>query len=124
MSFPKKQSSASKPCSKADAVDDARISPANTADEDVRTDLEQTIEKKERRKVRAKREGQQSPWFGLGMFGLVGWSVALPTLFGIALGSWIDRRWSGQISWTLTLLFCGVVIGGINAWYWMHKESR
>ncbi len=58
------------------------------------------------------------------MFGLVGWSVAVPTLIGIALGTWIDRTWPGEVSWTLTLLFVGVVIGCANAWRWIQRESR
>jgi predicted F0F1-ATPase subunit len=31
-------------------------------------------------------------WFGLGMMGLIGWSVAVPTLLGAALGLWLDSR--------------------------------
>jgi ATP synthase protein I len=58
------------------------------------------------------------------MFGLVGWSVAIPTLIGIAVGVWIDRTHSGPYSWTLMLLFAGVVVGCLNAWYWVKKESK
>lgn len=58
------------------------------------------------------------------MFGLVGWAVALPTLLGIAPGLWIDERWPGPISWTLNLLIIGVLIGCLNAWYWVSKESE
>jgi ATP synthase protein I len=60
----------------------------------------------------------------LGMMGLVGWSVAIPTLIGVALGWWIDRSWPGRMSWTLTLLFVGVAIGCLNAWYWVRQESE
>lgn len=37
---------------------------------------------KEKRKLKAERHKDRDVWFGLGMFGLVGWSVALPTLLG------------------------------------------
>ncbi len=57
------------------------------------------------------------------MFGLVGWSVAIPTLIGIAVGVWLDRRWPGQVSWTLTFLIIGVALGCLNAWYWVKQES-
>jgi len=96
----------------------------NEKNESNRTDFPQAVGEKERRKLRAKREGRHSPWFGLGMFGLIGWSVALPTLLGVAVGTWIDRHWPSQVSWTLTLIFFGVVVGGMNAWYWMQKESK
>ena len=79
---------------------------------------------KEARKVRAQREGDRSVWFGLGMFGLVGWSVAIPTLIGVAAGIWIDKHWPGPRSWTLMCLIIGVIVGCINAWYWVKRESR
>jgi predicted F0F1-ATPase subunit/F1F0 ATPase subunit 2 len=52
---------------------------------------------KESRKLKARREKGRSLWFGMGMFGLVGWSVAIPTLAGIALGVWVDTRWPGPL---------------------------
>jgi predicted F0F1-ATPase subunit len=48
-------------------------------------------------------------WFGLGMMGLIGWSVAIPTLLGAALGIWLDSRHPGSHSWTLALLVAGLV---------------
>jgi ATP synthase protein I len=81
------------------------------------------VSRKEERKIRARREGERSAWFGLGMFGLIGWSVAVPTLAGIALGLWIDSRWPSSYSWTLMLLFVGIVLGCMNAWYWLNKEG-
>ncbi len=84
----------------------------------------ETVERKVRRRLRARREGERGPWFWMGMFGLVGWSVAVPTVAGVALGIWIDDRWPGGISWTLNLLIVGVVVGCLNAWYWVRQESR
>lgn len=81
------------------------------------------VEEKAARKLKARQTGRRSIWFGLGMFGLIGWSVALPTLAGVALGLWIDRHWPSRISWTLTLLFVGVVLGCLNAWRWIKRES-
>jgi len=56
------------------------------------------------------------------MFGLVGWSVAVPAVAAIALGVWIDTRYPSQYSWTLMLLVVGVTIGCFNAWYWVTRE--
>ncbi len=75
------------------------------------------------RKLRAREEHERSAWFGLGMFGLIGWSVVVPTLIGVAAGIWLDRRWPGQVSWTLTLLIIGMAVGCLNAWYWIKQES-
>jgi ATP synthase protein I len=84
------------------------------------------VEGKQTRKLRARREREEDRrvWFGLGMFGLVGWSVAIPTLIGIALGVWIDMTWPSRVSWTLMLMFIGVILGCLNAWYWVQRESR
>jgi len=76
------------------------------------------------RRLRARSQRNRSIWFGLGMFGLIGWSIAVPTVAGIALGVWIDRHWPGPISWTLSLLFVGLALGCINAWRWIQRESH
>lgn len=62
--------------------------------------------------------------FWLGMFGLVGWSVAIPTLIGVAVGVWLDGRSEQSFSWTLTLLGVGLAVGCAIAWYWVRQESR
>lgn len=89
-----------------------------------KSQLSDIIEKKEIRKIKARKEKDRGVWFGFGMFGLVGWSVAVPTLLGIALGVWIDSTYASRYSWTLMFLFVGVVLGCMNAWYWVKKESR
>jgi ATP synthase protein I len=76
------------------------------------------------RKLRAQRHISRTIWYGLGMMGLVGWSVAVPTLLGAALGIWLDKRYPGSHSWTLTLLLIGLISGCLNAWHWVAKEDR
>jgi ATP synthase protein I len=75
------------------------------------------------RKLRAQRKGQ-SVWFGLGMLGLIGWSVAVPTLAGAGIGLWIDKHHPGVHSWTLALLMAGIVLGCANAWHWVSHENK
>jgi ATP synthase protein I len=75
------------------------------------------------RKLKARHHPTQV-WIGLGMMGLIGWSVALPTLLGAALGLWLDKRYVGAHSWTLALLVAGLVIGCANAWHWVVKEDK
>ena len=74
-------------------------------------------------KLRARR-GSHGVWFGLGMMGLIGWSVAIPTLLGAALGLWLDRQYPGKHAWTLALLVAGLSIGCFNAWHWVTKEDK
>lgn len=75
-------------------------------------------------KLKAQRHATQTIWTGLGMMGLVGWSVAVPTLLGAALGIWIDEHYPGTHSWTLALLVIGLCLGCINAWHWIDKEDK
>jgi ATP synthase protein I len=76
------------------------------------------------RKIRAKRNATPGVWFGLGMMGLIGWSVVVPTLLGAALGLWLDQRYPGGRSWTLALLVAGLALGCFNAWLWVTKEDQ
>jgi ATP synthase protein I len=75
------------------------------------------------RKLKARRS-THGVWFGLGMMGLIGWSVAIPTLLGAAIGHWLDKQHPAQRSWTLALLVAGLVIGCLNAWRWVAKEDK
>lgn len=82
------------------------------------------VRAKERRKKRARERGGRGILFGMGMFGLVGWSVAIPTVLALALGIWIDAHYDPRFSWTLMLLVVGIALGCLNAWYWIREESR
>jgi ATP synthase protein I len=89
-----------------------------------RARYQRTIGAKADRMLAARRNGSESVWFGLGMMGVVGWSVAVPTLLGTALGIWLDQHHPGSHSWTLMLLIMGLLIGCLNAWYWVAKEDQ
>jgi ATP synthase protein I len=86
--------------------------------------LADKIGAKEARRLRARKHKDRSIWFGLGSFGVIGWSVAVPTLLGVALGYWIDTTWPGRYSWTLMLLLGGLLVGCMSAWYWLTYESQ
>jgi len=77
---------------------------------------------KQERMLRA-RTGKGRLWSPIAIFGVVGWSVTMPTLIGVAAGVWIDRRWPGRISWTLTLLFAGLIIGCVSAWMRVKEDK-
>lgn len=81
------------------------------------------ISQKEQLKLKAIRD-KNGVWFGLGMMGMVGWSVAVPTLLGAALGVWLDKSHPQTFSWTLSLLLVGLVVGVIIAGYWVQNEDK
>lgn len=98
--------------------------PSPTKGEDGKSDrLPEQVGGKATRKLRARRADRPSIWFGLGLFGVVGWSVALPTVLGALLGLWLDRRWPSGHSWTLTLLATGLTLGCASAWRWLQKQN-
>ncbi len=87
-------------------------------------DLSREVGDKARRKLKAQKDDQRSVWSGLGMFGLIGWSIVAPTLAGAALGIWLDRRYPHSFSWTLSLLILGLLAGCVIAWQWVEKEHQ
>ena len=74
-------------------------------------------------KLRTRRKAVKTIWFGFGMFGLIGWSVAVPTLAGAWIGIKLDRLYPSAHSWTLTLIVIGLCLGSFNAWHWVSREQ-
>ena len=81
------------------------------------------IERAAHRLQKARNEPPPSPLRGLGTFGMVGWSIAVPTVGGIFLGLWLDRVAPQGFSWTVALLLGGAVIGGFISWRWIAREG-
>jgi len=88
------------------------------------TDFSRKIGAQEARKLRAQGNAARSIWFGFGMSGLIGWSVAVPAVLGALIGLWIDHRYPGSHSWTLALLAAGLALGCWNAWRWVDQQDR
>jgi ATP synthase protein I len=93
---------------------------AHTANEE--TAFSRQVGAQAARKLRAQSRASRGVWFGLGMSGLVGWSVTVPPLMGAALGLWVDRHYPSHFSWTLMLLLSGLILGCLNAWHWVASE--
>ncbi len=74
------------------------------------------------RKALARRAGPQAAWSGLGMIGIVGWSIVLPTLLGAFLGGFIERHSASPHTWTLALLVAGLMLGCVNAAMWISRQ--
>lgn len=80
------------------------------------------VQERQAQMARAK-DQRNSFWNAISILGVVGWSVALPTLIGIALGVWIDRRWPSRFSWALMLLIAGLLFGCFTAWQRIRKDA-
>ena len=91
---------------------------------DGQTEFIRKVGEQEARKLKARRETAQTIWSGFAMFGLIGWSIVVPTLIGVALGHWLDKRHPSPHSWTLALLVAGLIIGCLNAWHWVAREIK
>ena len=83
------------------------------------------------REVHAKQESlkrseahKETFWSSVAMLGVIGWSVALPSLAGVALGLWIDHRWPSRISWAAVLFASGLAYGCAAAWNHMRGTHR
>lgn len=90
--------------------------------EDDRRQFGHTVGRKANRRLAARRRGDDV-LFWLGMLGLIGWSVAIPTVAGVALGLWLERVAPAPFSWVLTMLVVGLTLGLLNAWMWVRRES-
>jgi ATP synthase protein I len=82
------------------------------------------IGQRARRMKAARDDPGPSPLRGIGTFGMIGWSIAVPTVGGAFLGMWLDRVAPQEFSWTIALLLGGVVVGGFIAWGWIGKEGE
>ena len=79
---------------------------------------------REKRMLKTKRTKMRSVCLGLGFFGLIGWSIVVPTLIGAGIGRWLDAAHPGERSRTLALLIAGLTLGCFNAGHWIMKEQR
>lgn len=86
--------------------------------------FEQRITRREERLRRARARPDRTIAVGLGTFGLVGWTIALPMFLGTLLGLWLDNRMGGGVRWTLGLMMLGLIIGASNVWAWLERQRR
>jgi len=85
---------------------------------------QERIRRDAERMARARRRPLFSPLAGLGLFGVIGWSVAIPTVGGALLGTWLDRVAPQKFTWTLALILGGLTVGVIVAWESVARENR
>ncbi|ABE35974.1 F0F1-ATPase subunit family protein [Paraburkholderia xenovorans LB400] len=76
------------------------------------------------RERRARDEPEPSLGNRLGQIGILGWSIVIPTLLGLAIGHWLDRHFGTGVFFSAPLLMIGAAFGLWSAWKWMHRQTR
>lgn len=102
------------------ALNISKSAPSNSS----KSVFSQQVGQTANRKLRAQRHNYKLVWAGLGMMGLIGWSVAIPTMVGALIGIWLDKDYPTAYSWTLTLLLAGLCLGCATAWRWVAQEDQ
>jgi len=82
--------------------------------------FEKALASKIKRRAKCKPCGNFAGPFAL--FGIVGWSIAVPSILAAMFGRWVDARYGGGYAFTLPLIVLGIVSGSVNAWRCISKE--
>ncbi|SAL52182.1 ATP synthase gene 1 [Caballeronia sordidicola] len=72
---------------------------------------------------RARETPEPSLGSRLGQIGVLGWLIVVPTLLGLTLGHWLDRRFHTGVFFAAPLLMVSAGIGLWCAWRWMHRQT-
>ena len=59
-----------------------------------------------------------------GVIGIIGWSLLVPVLLGIAGGIWLDKTFKDSIPWSAILILVGLSVGVFNAWFWVVQNRK
>ena len=96
---------------------------ARDKEEELEDEFEVRVRRQRELIERGRLEKGQSFWRYVGLIGVVGWSVVVPTALGVLLGLWIDRKYDTSSRWTLIMLIFGLAVGCLNAWRAITREQ-
>jgi ATP synthase protein I len=85
--------------------------------------LEAAARQASKRHERGQRDPEPSIGNRLAQIGILGWTIVVPTLVGLALGRWLDRFFGSRILFSAPLLMIGAALGLWSAWKWMHRQQ-
>jgi ATP synthase protein I len=83
--------------------------------------LEESVQKRVRRMKQADKE--RRTLIGQSVYlGTLGVMFVLPVVAGAYLGEWVDSLSEGyEVHWTVSLIILGVIIGGINVYFFVRE---
>lgn len=99
-------------------------SPLDPSPGDVESALQRAVAQRAKRRAFWQTHGERSLAQNLAMIGALGWLVITPTLAGVFLGRWLDRRFDVGIFWTGALLTAGLATGCVIAWRRVQQIQR
>ena len=85
--------------------------------------LRRSVELRQRRETRWRRDGERPIWRNLSMIGAFGWLIVVPILLGAIAGRWLDSRTGGGLFWTGGLIVAGATLGLALVWQRIKKED-
>jgi len=84
--------------------------------------LDEAVRVRRERRALAERDRGRPIGRDLALIGAIGWTIIVPTLLGIFIGRWLDRRVGSGLLWTLGLLFAGLTVGCALAWQRVNRS--
>lgn len=96
--------------------------PRTDADEPHHSGLPAVVRRERGREARALAGRALGGLRGLAAVGMLGWLIVVPTLAGLFVGRWVDRRLGSGITLTGALLVVGLAVGCRLAWTRMHRS--
>lgn len=122
---------AARPAGRAETGDpaqpDASLQPGGPPErprrerEKERRRFQEEVASRGARLQRHRERGHRGIWLGLATFGMVGWSIAIPALLGIAIGLWLDNQLGSGRRYTLSFFMAGLAFGMVNVWRWINE---
>jgi ATP synthase protein I len=91
--------------------------------QDDKQHLQQRIDEQVERLKRAERE-RPTLLAQTTYIGTLGLLMVLPVVAGAYVGRWLDGLMAGySLRWTLSLIFLGVVVGGVNVYLYIRERN-
>ncbi|MEI9963905.1 MAG: F0F1 ATP synthase subunit A [Caulobacteraceae bacterium] len=87
-------------------------------------DLARSVGRRAARSAFWQAHGERSLARNLAMIGALGWLVVGPTLAGVFIGRWLDRRLHSGIFWSGALIMAGLALGCVLAWRRVPELQR
>lgn len=81
------------------------------------------IEKSAKDLMKARKE-KTGFWYYASAIGMWGWLFVIPVVGGAYIGRYLDNKIRGGISWTITLIIIGIVVGIYNIWYFYFRRLK
>lgn len=85
-------------------------------------DLAAAARRSSERAIAGARDPEPSLASRLGQIGVLGWTIVVPLLAGLALGRMVDRALGTHALFTAPLIGLGAAAGLWLAWRWMRRQ--